>query len=144
MKQQLVFAVLVLGIFLSSCANKDQVSTDNAPHVMVITHDGTRVEGALVENSSTRITVAGDDGITRTIPVTQVNSIEYGGAPSNMETTPQQAASPNPVRKTADRSVSRTRRQPDGETEAHSHPAESEITTKTYELPVDTTVSVRT
>jgi hypothetical protein len=145
MKQQLVFAVLVLGIFLSSCANKDQVSTDNAPHVTVVTHDGNRVDGALVENSSTRITVAGDDGITRTIPVTQVNSIEYGGAPSNMETTArQQAASPNPVRKTADRPVSRTRMQPDGETEAHSHPAESAITTKTYELPVDTTVSVRT
>ena len=160
MKRQFVFAVFALGIFLSSCAHKDQVSTENAPHITVIMRDGSRVGGTVVENSPTKITVAGDDGVTRTIPVTQVSSIEYGGAPFSSETATsnevparQQAVSPNPARKTADRQISsiptpmtqsRTRTQPDGETESHSHPAESAITTKTYELPVGTTVSVRT
>jgi hypothetical protein len=73
MKRQFVFTALVFGIFLSSCAHKDQVSTDNAPHVTVITHDGTRLGGALVENSPTKVTIAGEDGITRTIPVAQVS-----------------------------------------------------------------------
>jgi hypothetical protein len=160
MKRQFVFAVLAVGIFLSSCAHKDQVSTGNGPHITVIMHDGTRSGGTVVENSPNTITVAGDDGITRTIPVTQVSSIEYGGETSNLETAAnneapvrQQAVSPNPVRKTENRKVSAippavaksgSRPQPDGETESHSHPAESAITTKTYEVPVGTTVSVRT
>ena len=159
MKRQFVFATLVLGIFLSSCAHKDQVSTASAPHVTLSMRDGSRVAGTMLENSPTKITVAGDDGITRTIPVTQVSSIEYGDAPSSSEAAAnpgapvsQQAASPNPVRKSVDRKASAippqgtqsaSRVQTDGETESHSHPAESAITTKTYELPVGTMVSVR-
>ena len=160
MKRQFVFAALAFGIFLSSCAHKDQVSTENAPHVTLIMRDGTNIGGALVVNSPTKVTVAGDDGITRTIPVAQVSSIEYGNAPSssdsasnNVAPAVQQAASPNAARKTADHQVSaapplvartKARVQPDGETESHFHPPESAITTKTYELPVATTVSVRT
>jgi hypothetical protein len=160
MKRQFVFGALALGILLSSCARKDQVSTESGPHVTVVTHDGTRVGGTVVENSASKITVAGDDGITRTIPVTQVSSIEYGGAPANSDAAannvapvPQQAASPSSVRKTPDRKASAmpppatqsgSRAQPDGESESHSHPAESAITTKTYVVPVGTTVSVRT
>jgi hypothetical protein len=34
--------------------------------------------------------------------------------------------------------------EPQGQTESHSHPPESSITTRTYEVPVGTTVSVRT
>ena len=160
MKRQFFFTALVLGIFLCSCSHNKQVSTDNAPHVTVITHDGTRVGGALVENSPTKVTIAGDDGITRTIPVTQVSSIDYGGAQSSSEQaanheplTPEPAVSPKAARKTSDRQApvtppqpmqSSPRVQPDGQMESHSHPAESAITTKTYELPVGTTVSVRT
>jgi hypothetical protein len=161
MKRQFIFAALLLGIFLSSCARKDQVSTEPAPHVAVILRDGTKLGGTVLENSATKVTIAGDDGITRTIPVTQVSSIEYGGAPFSSDTTAgnappvlQQPASPKPARKTADRQASvnppapmtesRPRVQSNGGTEFHSHPAESAITTKTYELPVGTTVSIRT
>lgn len=160
MKRQFVFAALAFGIFLYSCANKDHVSTENSPHVTLILRDGTNIGGALVENSPTKVTVAGDDGITRTIPVAQVSSIEYGGAPSSTDSASsnaapavQQETSPNSAGKTAGHQVSatpppvartRSRVQPDGETESHFHPPESAITTKTYELPVATTVSVRT
>jgi hypothetical protein len=161
MRRQLVFVVFILGVFLSSCSHKEQASSESAPHVTVAMRDGTKVGGTLAENSATKITVAGDDGITRTIPVTQVSSIEYGSAPSSLQTAaneeaPVQPPAPPPVINSS-RSRNRptppnpprvaepeSRVQPDGEAESHSHPAESAITTKTYALPVGTTVSVRT
>ena len=80
MKRQFILAALLFGVFLSSCARKEQVATESAPHVTVILRDGTRVGGTILENSATKVIVAGDDGITRTIPTTQVSSIEYGSA----------------------------------------------------------------
>jgi hypothetical protein len=166
MKRQFILAALMFGVFLSSCARKDQVATESAPHVTVILRDGTRVGGSILENSATKVTVAGDDGITRTIPTTQVSSIDYSSAaPAGSETSTSSEAplardpapTPKPVRKTADRqsapaippppppppTESRQRMEPYGETESHSHPAEAAITTKTYELASGTTVSVR-
>jgi len=168
MKRQFILTVLMFGVFLSSCARKDKVATESAPHVTVILRDGTRVGGSILENSATKVTVAGDDGITRTIPTTQVSSIDYGSAApvtsqaaaSNEAPPPparDPAPSPKPVRKTVDRqsapaippppppppTESRQRMEPYGEAESHSHPAETAITTKTYELESGTAVSVR-
>jgi hypothetical protein len=128
--------------------------------VTVTTRDGSKVGGNLVENSATKLTVAGDDGITRTIPVTQVGSVDYGSAPAGSESAAQQEApAPPPVagsnapRKTASHPAPashprlaepESRVQPGGETESHSHPVEAAITTKTYALPAGTNVSVRT
>jgi hypothetical protein len=164
MRRQFLFAALALGVFLSSCSHKDQASSEGAPHVTVTMRDGSKVGGALVENSATKITVAGDDGITRTIPVTQVGSVEYGGGPAGLQTAVQQESPTQPPaplpsadsyspRKTSSRPAppipprvaeSPARVQPDGETESHSHPVEAAITTKTYELQAGTHVSVRT
>jgi hypothetical protein len=167
MKRQFILTVLMFGVFLSSCARKDQVATESAPHVTVILRDGTRVGGSILENSATKVTVAGDDGITRTIPTTQVSSIDYGSAApvtsqaaaSNEPPPPparDQGPSPKPARKPAERqnaaippppppppTESRQRMEPYGDTESHSHPAEAAITTKTYELESGTAVSVR-
>jgi hypothetical protein len=126
--------------------------------------DGSKFGGTLVENSATKITVAGDDGISRTIPVTQVGSVDYGSAPTSSQTvaneeapaqppTPLPAAGSNAPRKAVRHSAPaippravepQSRVQPGGETESHSHPVEAAITTKTYALPVGTNVSVRT
>jgi hypothetical protein len=166
MKRQFILAALMFCVFLSSCARKEQVATESAPHVTVILRDGTRVGGSILENSATKVTVAGDDGITRTIPTTQVSSIDYGSAaPVGSETAASNepppardpAPAPKPVRTTADRqsaptippplspppAESRQRMEPYGEAESHSHPAETAITTKTYELASGTAVSVR-
>jgi len=165
MKLKFAFAILAVGVFLSSCSHKDQVTTQSGPHVTLVMQDGTRVGGTLVENSASKVTITGDDGITRTIPVTQVSSVQYGGVPvppetaaSNEAPSRPQPCTPSPVRKTPDRRVSErneslpppapppseSQMQPQVETESHSHPPESSITTKTYEVPVGTTVSVRT
>lgn len=138
--KQFVFVVLVLVVFVASCANKDQLSTGSAPHATLTLRDGTQVGGAIVDNSPTKITLAGDDGITRTIPVTQVSSIAYstpsspGAAANNAGSAPSALPAP----------AGGTRVQPDGKAESHTHPLESAITTKTYEVPAGTTVSVRT
>jgi hypothetical protein len=79
--------------------------------------------------------VAGDDGIERKIPMEQVKSVDYGAAPSVKPSTPlrtevkpltqnRPAAAP-PARQTL-------------------AVAPSVVTTRTYELPVGTDVSVRT
>lgn len=151
MKRQFILAALMFGVLLSSCARKERVATESAPHVTVILRDGTRVGGSILENSATKVTVAGDDGITRTIPTAQVSSIDYGSAaPAGSETAASNEAppardlapTPKPVRKTADRqsapaippppppppTESRQRMEPYSETESHSHPAEAAIT----------------
>jgi hypothetical protein len=149
MNRRLILVTLFVGVFLSSCARKDQVATEGAPHATVLLRDGTSVTGTVTDNSPAKITLVGDDGITRTIPVTQVNSIQYGNASPSTETAagnapppPQQPSGSNPVHRAASHEGTRTRS--DGETETHTHPAESAITTKTYVVPVGTKVSVRT
>ena len=151
MKRKYAVATLVLGAVLSSCGQKGQVSTENGPHATVTLRDGTSVAGSITENSPSEITVVGDDGITRTIPVKQMSSIQYGDASpsspaaSNEAPAPPQPASASPAHKTPSRQAPiETRVQPSGDVETHSHPPESAITTKTYEVPVGTTVSIRT
>jgi hypothetical protein len=103
MRIPFLFAVLALGVLLSSCSHKDQAaSSDGAPHVTVTMRDGSRVGGTLTDNSATKITVAGDDGISRTIPVSQVGSVNYDSAPSapaavTSEPAPMPAASQPPA-----------------------------------------------
>ena len=152
MKRKYAVATLVLGAVLSSCGQKGQVSRGDGPHATVTLRDGTSVAGAITENSPSEITLVGDDGITRTIPVKQMSSIQYGdaspsspAATSNEAPAPPQPASASPNHKTPSRQAQVEKRiQPSGETESHSHPPESAITTKTYEVPVGTTVSIRT
>jgi hypothetical protein len=172
MRHLSVFGVLALAFFVTSCGNKEQATSQSGPHVTVSLRDGTSVSGILVDNSPTKITVAGDDGISRTIPVNQVGSINYGNAPASPQPVaadapappapPQQAGSakpptPKPVTRPAPvvpqaaptaapppATQTATRMEPDGMAESHSHPTEAAITTRTYELGVGTTVSVRT
>jgi hypothetical protein len=82
--------------------------------------DGTRVSGEVLSSSASEIRLAGNDNVTRTIPMAQVRSIDYGdaGSPPAAELEPAH--------------------------ENHFHPAESAITSKSYELPAGAQVSVRT
>src|SRR5689334_17078164 len=103
MKQQ-IFIVAFLGVFLSCCATKEQTSTADRPHATVVLRDGTKVTGAVMENSAAELKIAGDDNISRTIPTSQIKSIDYGEAltapPSQtpLETqTPERSSTPKPA-----------------------------------------------
>jgi hypothetical protein len=95
--------------------------------------DGTTVAGMVLASSPAEIKLAGDDNITRTIPMTQVKSVDYGDAPAAQTAggappapaPPPDSAAPDPVH------------------DQHYHPDEHAITTKTNVLPVGTAISVR-
>jgi hypothetical protein len=75
---------------LSSCAKKESTEASKpespaaqpggGPHAVIPVTDGSSVPGTIVASSPTGMTVAGDDGIERKIPMTQVKSVEYGDA----------------------------------------------------------------
>ena len=126
------FAVAALAgiLCLSSCAKKESAEAPkpevpaaaqpgSVPHAVVHVKDGSSIPGTVVASSPTDMIVAGDDGIERKIPMAQIKSVEYGEAPpaktaARNEPAPAPAAAP-PV-----------------------------ATTRTYELPVGSEVSVRT
>jgi len=118
-------ATLALGalLFLYGC-NK---TTGGGQHATVELRDGTSVTGTVLSSSASELQIAGDDKLTRTIPMTQVRSIEYDEAPAAAANTP--ASPPAPPQELRHR--------------PHYHPAETAVTTKTSQLPVGTEISVR-
>ena len=70
-------------LFLSSCTKTD--GPGSGLHATVMMRDGTSVAGAVTSSSATEIQMAGDDKVTRTIPMNQVRSVDYddpvAGAP---------------------------------------------------------------
>ena len=110
-------AILTLAglTLLSSCTKKDSNEGPNSaietpvvgqllsgPHVFVSLKDGSRVPGTIVASSKTDMVVAGDDGIERKIPLSQIKSVEYeapqksesAGAGTRGVTGPTRASAP--------------------------------------------------
>jgi len=135
------FAVAAMaGLFcLVSCAKKESAEAPKPeapaaqpggePHAVVHVKDGSSVPGTIVASSPTDMTVAGDDGIERKIPMAQVKSVEYGDAQPARQVPPERA----PAKTAADRESALT-----------PVVAPPVATTRTYELPVGSEVSVRT
>jgi hypothetical protein len=132
MSRRILFAALLTVVLLSSCAKPS-----GGQHATVLMRGGTSVSGTVLSSSSSEIQLAGDDKVSRTIPMTQVRSIEYddaapsvaGATPAPVEGAPSTGGAPPPPRE---------RPHPD-----HYHPVESAITTKIYQLPVGAEISVR-
>jgi hypothetical protein len=133
MKRVLVWVIFAGVVCLSGCAKKEEAEASKQPdvaapaqgggtHVSVHLQDGSRIPGMIVASTQTDMVLAGDDGIERKIPLAQLKSVEYGTtAPA-----PRQAAA-----------------QPGAATSAPPPPPPV-VTTKTFELPVGSEVSVRT
>lgn len=116
-----VFLALIL---LGSC-NK---STGGGQHATVQLRDGTSVSGKILSSSASDVQIAGDDNVTRTLPMTQVRSIVYDEAAAAASGTPPPAAPAEPEPRHAE----------------HYHPSESAVTTKRFQLPAGAEVAVRT
>ncbi len=134
MKKQFVLSTLLTLAVLSSCSR----NIGGGQRATVLMRDGTSVSGTIVSNSGGEIQIAGDDKVTRTIPMAQVRSIDYDETPpatvasnqSQPVATPPATSTPPRARREA------THRE-------HYHPVESAITTKSHELPAGTEISVR-
>jgi outer membrane lipoprotein SlyB len=137
MRRQLFFVAVLAILFLASC-NKEQQAA--GPRATVTMRDGTLVGGTVVSTSPTEIKLLGDDQVTRTLVMTQVKSIDYEDT-SAAANAPAAAPADQSAQNTSPAtSQQATRAVP----ESHEHPTESAITTRTYELPVGTLLSVRT
>ncbi len=151
MSRGIAILALAAVLSLSACAKKEaneapkpaaegpaQAQTGGSPHVFVHLKDGSQVPGTIVASTQSDMVVSGDDGIERKIPLAQVASVEYRDA--QPESAPRQAASrPGSSRPQA----SRPGEQAPRPSEQASTPAPPAVTTKTFELPVGSQVSVR-
>ncbi len=157
-------AIAALGIFaIASCGRKEMSEPQKAseqqsssaqpaggPHVTVNLNDGGKVPGTIVASNQTEMVVAGDDGIERKIPLTQIKSVDYGGAAeaavsrqASAERKPGSAktlATPKPPREAAPQPAP----EPTQTAAAPPPPPPPAVTTRTYVVPVGSEVSVRT
>jgi hypothetical protein len=143
-----VGATLAALFFLVSCANQKA----SGQHATILMRDGTTLAGTVTATSPSEITLTGDDKATHTVPMAQVKSIEYDDAPAaqsaDAQTSPAPAGGGAPAGSGATAAHKRrspaSRAQSEAVHEQHYHPTQEEIQTKTYVLPVDTKVPVRT
>ncbi len=153
MKPMFAFAALLAVLVFSSCAKKE---TETAPaqggqHATVTMKDGTTAAGTVVSSSSTEITLAGDDKITRTIPMDQVRSVDYGeaAAPEAAPAAPEAPATPAapaassapPANTTAPAKAPPQASAPAAQSLAPQQPAHKPV--PVFELPAGTRISVR-
>lgn len=133
MKKRLFISSFFALVLLSSC-NRNEGS-GSGRHATVLMRDGTSVSGMAISTSTNEIQLAGDDKVTRTIPMAQVRSIEYDDTPPTVAgNTPPPAGAPPAASAPPPRELRHRE---------HYHPVESTITTKTSELPPGTEISVR-
>ena len=145
---RLVIPVVLSLFILASCSKQAGAPGGNTPHATVTLRDGTTVAGKVLESSAAEMKLAGDDSITRTIPMAQVKSVAYddaepvagaaaptptpGSAPASAASAPAPGAGPaSPVA-------------PEADHENHYHPRAAAVTTRTYEVASGTQISVRT
>ncbi|MBV8907250.1 MAG: hypothetical protein JOZ22_26710, partial [Acidobacteriia bacterium] len=83
---------VLTAFLLVSCANKPAAGNQ---HATVLLRDGTSVSGMVLSSSPSQVEISGDDKITRTIPISQVQSIQYDGTATTASQT--QPAVPAPV-----------------------------------------------
>jgi hypothetical protein len=149
---KIVYAGLGLIFFLASCAKP----TGSGQRATVEMRDGTEVAGSMLSNNGSEIQIAGDDKVTRTIPMAQVRSIEYEDSATPSAAAPASSASPaagtsgtassTPAPETSSGAVPSAAPPPPPRElrhRDHYHPTETAITTTTYELPAGTEISVR-
>ena len=162
-----------LAILLVSCARKESAEAPPAstempsptadtapttaaepgPRAFIHLKNGTKVPGTIVASSRTDMVLAGDDGIERKIPLGQIKSVEYSDAEAAPLTPlppldagrPKTATRAEPTPRTQP-AEPRTNPAPAGERAAATKaaPEPPPVTTRTYELPAGSEISVRT
>jgi hypothetical protein len=141
------FAAVVM---LTACGRQPAASQ----HATVQMRDGTEVSGTVQSSSATEIQIAGDDKVARTIPMTQVRSIEYDDpAPPSAGTQPASAPPASAPPPSAPPASAPPASAPPASGNAarprelrhrdHYHPPESAVTTTTHQLPAGTEITVR-
>lgn len=153
MKKQLVLPISLGLMLLVSCS---RTAPGGGQRATVLMRDGTSVTGNVVSSSGSEIQIAGDDKVTRTIPMSQVRSVAYDDTPPASvagnalppDATPTPASAPPPMSAPPPvapppMSAPAPARSEEPHRE-HYHPVESAITSRVHELPAGSQLSVRT
>ncbi len=125
------------------------------PHAFVHLKNGSKLPGIIVASTRTDMVVAGDDGIEHKVPLSQIKSVEYGDTPATQTQAAREPATPK--RAAGTRSDPSTKEEPaPAQKDVGREPARETgpltpttppapvVTTKTYELPRGSEISVRT
>src|SRR6185437_4677017 len=116
-------------VCLAACS---KAPTTPGPHATVTLRDGRTLQGAVQSSSAAQIQLLGDDGVTQTIPMEQVRTVDYGASAAASAATPAASAAPA---SDADG---------DHDHDSHFHAAPAMVTTKTFQIPAGAQVLVRT
>jgi hypothetical protein len=134
------FPSFVAVVMLTACGRQPAASQ----HATIQMRDGTEVSGTVQSSSATEIQIAGDDKVARTIPMTQVRSIEYDDpAPPPAGTQPATAPPASAPPASAPPASGTSARPRELRHRDHYHPTESAVTTTTHQLPAGTEITVR-
>lgn len=126
-----VVSTVVLLLFLTAC---NSTSSGGGQRATVQLRDGSSVTGTLVSSSADEIKIAGDDNVTRTLPMSQVRSVDYG-----------EAAAPAAAPGTSSSGPTMTSARPAPRpAAARPRPTLDDVTTDTHVLPSGTEISVQT
>ena len=124
-------ASTVFVLLLASACSPGTPTT--GPHATVQMRDGSSVSGMVLSSTADEIKITTDDNVTRTIPMAQVRSVDYGDAPSTG--TPAAGPAPTMTKAAPGRAASRP---------APPRPTADDITSETRVLPAGTELSVQT
>jgi len=124
-----VASALVLLLFVTACGS---TSSGGGQRATVQLRDGSSVTGTLVSSSADEIKITGDDNVTRTLPMAQVRSVDYGDAPAAAASSGGSGTMASASAKPAPRPAARPR------------PSLDDITSETHVVPSGTEVSVQT
>jgi hypothetical protein len=140
-KLTLVLSALLLAGLLTSCSNS---STADGPHATVLLRDGTQVAGIVTASSPSGITLMGDDKVSHTMSMAQVQSVSYDQSPP-VQSESGQPSQPQPVQSGSGQPAPApySAAAPDATHDEHYHPPVSAIRTKTYALPAGALIPVR-
>src|SRR5438874_7919369 len=86
-----VASICVLLFALSACTT---TTPTTGPHATVQMRDGSSVSGIVLSSTADEVKITADDNVTRTIPMAQVRSIDYGDAPATATTGAAPGAAP--------------------------------------------------
>jgi hypothetical protein len=148
----------------AKASESPQATAVGGPHAVVVLKDGSKVPGSVVASSQTDMVVAGDDGIERKIPLAQVKSVEYGETSQAAPVRQRQHEAPQPTQTARKSAPSQqrassppstqqtpppTQQMPTAPAQATAPPSAPAppppaVTTKSYELPEASEISVRT
>lgn len=135
----LVLPALLLAGLLTSCTQA--TVPGDGPHATVFMRDGTQVSGIVTASSPSGITLMGDDKVSHTIPMAQVQSVSYDQPqPGQYGAGQYGAGQPGGGQPWAGDSGAA---QPYAAHGDHYHPPLSAIQSRTYILPAGALIPVR-